>query len=195
MEYPIVEVFRSIQGEGYHTGTPCVFVRLAGCPLHCPFCDTDKKIRYSWSPTVLVKKIREFWAPVPLIVVTGGEPTQYSLFELSYELKSAFECSIHIETNGFNMEEVKSFDWVSLSPKRSLLLAPETVADEVKWLVPEWSLNDIQRMWELAPFHFVQPVNYRTKINRDNLKLCLQMMEEEPRLRLSLQLHKVIGVR
>ena len=70
----IAELFYSIQGEGTWTGTPAVFVRLAGCNLNCRFCDTDYALRAFASPGEIVTQVRELGGACPMVVLTGGEP-------------------------------------------------------------------------------------------------------------------------
>ena len=69
----INEIFYSLQGEGYFTGTPAIFVRFAGCNLRCPWCDTDVAKRFTVSRTDLLREIAGFKAKS--VILTGGEPT------------------------------------------------------------------------------------------------------------------------
>jgi len=199
MKYPVVEVFTSIQGEGRYTGYPANFIRLAGCPLNCEFCDTDKEQREELSTQEILERLNE---DVKITVLTGGEPTHQDIYDLVHVLSDCRNYEVHLETNGWNGWP-QGIDWVSLSPKR----IPYTPSgydpfehgapDEIKWLVPLWTHEEMRGY--LRSFkhvlHYVQPVNYRNRINRKNLELCKQMVRRDPRLKLSLQLHKVIHVR
>jgi len=191
MKYPIVEVFTSIQGEGLYTGAPANFIRLAGCNLACDFCDTDKVAKEELSPKEIVAKLN---ALVEIVIITGGEPTIHDLDELIKALRNERRYRIHLETNGTN-DLLYNFDWVSVSPKQSGKLRWLSF-DEAKWLIPEWSYEEI--MFDIAEHHFLQPVNYEKVLNSKNVQECLWLLTNKfpPKpLRLSIQLHKVIGVK
>ena len=192
MKYPIVEVFSSIQGEGLYTGAPANFIRLAGCNLSCAFCDTDKLAREELSTKEILEKLNP---DIKIVVLTGGEPTTHKLAELISALRHGYR--IHLETNGTNVIP-SGIDWVSVSPKRT----PENRAtiypyayNEAKWLIPEWSYEEI--IWDISERHYLQPVNFEKTLNMHNVKRCIWLLQNKPRsdLRLSIQLHKVIGVR
>ena len=191
MKYPIAEIFRSIQGEGHFAGTPCTFIRLAGCPLSCSFCDTDKTQKYYLEGVDILKKVIEL--DRDMVVLTGGEPTMYDLRSLVTTLHDSIR-HVHLETNGWQRAPA-DVSWVSLSPKPGCIPNVGRPANEVKWLVPLWSLRDIQRLRGLGCEHFVQPVNSRTKLNKKSVQKCLEYIEKDPTLHLSIQLHKVIGVK
>lgn len=201
VELGLVEVFRSIQGEGYWTGTPAVFARFAGCNLACTWCDTKHAARMRMTPTRLAQYVADLRRKIGYIVLTGGEPTLLdpSLFRLIIQkLRHANPgCRIGVETNGFCLESARYADWVTWSPK---LTGPqpkqrEIVAhlpDEIKVVVsPE--AGDIERSWgwvrAFIPQErmFVQPCSGR-------VAEVLDFLEEHPGWRLSLQTHKMIGV-
>lgn len=188
MKYPVVEVFSSIQGEGLYTGAPANFIRLAGCNLSCTFCDTDKEAKEELSPKELLDRLNP---DIQLVVITGGEPTIHALTELIKALHKGYR--IHLETNGTHTVP-SGIDWVSVSPKRDADLAPNHY-DEAKWLIPEWDYESIN--WDISEHHYLQPVNFKLELNAYNVKRCIWLLTNKPRsdLRLSIQLHKVIGVR
>lgn len=99
---PLLEVhsiFKTIQGEGPFSGTPCVFIRLAGCNLQCPNCDTDYTIhRTSLKPEVIVKIVQD-WQKKGLVVITGGEPFRQNLATL-LRLLVEENFYVQVETNG-----------------------------------------------------------------------------------------------
>jgi len=189
MKYPTVEVFTSIQGEGLYTGAPANFIRLAGCNLSCDFCDTDKEAREDLDPKEIIERLDH---AVQIVVITGGEPTTHDLAELIKALNGRHR--IHLETNGTG-DIPDGVNWVSVSPKPGTGLAPSTIFDEAKWLVPLWRYDEIN--WDIAHLHYLQPVNYEKTLNMSNVKRCIWLLQDKPRsdLRLSIQLHKVIGVR
>ena len=82
--YPIVEIFHSVQGEGYHTGTPSIFIRFGGCNLQCSWCDTDFS-KWDRISITEIMTILEQWT-TRRIIYTGGEPAMQKLRPLSNEL-------------------------------------------------------------------------------------------------------------
>ncbi len=123
----INEIFYSLQGEGFLAGVPSVFVRLAGCPLHCKWCDT----KYSWDETKAahysidkIVKTVDNW-PCRFVVITGGEPMinpdltlKHDLPELVHRLKNS-DKHITIETAGISFIPDLPCDLMSISPKLS----------------------------------------------------------------------------
>lgn len=125
----INEIFYSLQGEGFLAGTPSVFVRVAGCPLRCRWCDT----KYAWAEEAgrpysiaeIVEQVRRW--PCRFVVVTGGEPMISSdLPQLVRELKAAGK-HVTIETAGIAYIPDIACDLMSISPKLS-----NSVPDDVK---------------------------------------------------------------
>ena len=117
----INEIFYSLQGEGFLTGVPSVFVRLAGCPLRCRWCDTkyawDEKAGAQYSIEKIVQTVQQW--PSKFAVITGGEPMINSdLPQLARELK-AVEKHITIETAGIAYIPDMPCDLMSISPKLS----------------------------------------------------------------------------
>lgn len=121
------EIFYSLQGEGFLTGVPSVFVRLAGCPLRCRWCDT----KYAWDPKAgarynigeIVSRVQEW--PCRFVVITGGEPmvnpdmsARTELAELTGRLKAGGK-HITIETAGIGFIPDLTCDLMSISPKLS----------------------------------------------------------------------------
>lgn len=93
-------VFNTIQGEGPFTGHPAVFIRLAGCNLQCPACDTDYTTdRWTATPITLLEMVREMRSAPSLVVITGGEPFRQNIHKLVKHLLDA-GYTVQIETNG-----------------------------------------------------------------------------------------------
>ncbi len=199
MKYPVAEIFTSIQGEGFYTGQPANFIRLAGCNLQCEFCDTDHTVKEELEPPEITAR---FNPSVDFVILTGGEPLRFNLTDLLIHLSNK-DYFIAVETNGtINTVFKQYFHWISCSPKRTEFASNNPsyaldYADEVKWLVPMWEYEEIN--WGMSHNHFLQPINHKSGINNENLDRCLEMLYNHKHpsrsLRLSLQLHKVIGVR
>lgn len=138
MNYPINEMFQTLQGEGYFTGVPAIFIRLQGCPVGCSWCDT----KHTWEKNadrevdvqrILVKSQEsDTWSNATAeqllgviqrqgytarhIVITGGEPSIYDLNPLTTFLEnSGFSCQI--ETSGTHEVRCSPTTWVTVSPK------------------------------------------------------------------------------
>ncbi len=149
MLYPINEIFYSIQGEGFHAGKPAVFIRLAGCNLNCPWCDTDHSKKMEMTEVEIKEKAIEMSRSTSLVVITGGEPTFYDLRPLSLVLSEGIDskdieyfCEVQVETNGtgpyvnelLEAKERLHISWITLSPKHQH--RPEDIvfmkSDEIK---------------------------------------------------------------
>ena len=109
--YKINEIFYSLQGEGFHTGTPAVFVRFSGCNLRCAFCDTQHQGGTMMSSQEIVDEVNKY--PIaPLVVLTGGEPSLFIDEAFVAELKQNTKKKIAIETNG-TWPLPTNLDWVT----------------------------------------------------------------------------------
>jgi 7-carboxy-7-deazaguanine synthase len=140
MTYPVHEMFSTFQGEGVHMGKPAFFVRLYGCPVHCPWCDSAGTWHPNHKPPAGVRRMtaRQIWdeaekTRAQMLVVTGGEPAIHDLKELT---SGSVFMPTHLETSG--AFEIKGlFDWVTVSPKRWKLPIAQTVkrANEFKFII------------------------------------------------------------
>lgn len=141
---PVVETFHSLQGEGLHSGRSAFFLRLAGCAVGCPWCDTKP----SWPqdshprralPDLVAEATAAAGAGAAFVVITGGEPLQHDLGPLCAALASS-GLPLHLETSGAAPLRLSGrFAWITLSPKRhrppsAALLA---ACDELKLVVHE----------------------------------------------------------
>lgn len=114
IEYRIVEIFESLQGEGYNTGMPAIFIRFAGCNLNCSWCDTNFRHFKRFSLEQLLAMVGQYKSSN--IIITGGEPTMVrDLPILLSHLKQA-GYYIAIESNGLGKVD-PLIDYVALSPK------------------------------------------------------------------------------
>ena len=197
--YKVNEIFYSLQGEGFWTGTPMVFVRLSGCNLQCPFCDTDHAEFTAMSASTIVEVALEAGSGCRRICLTGGEPS----LQADDELISAFHAAgftVHMETNG-TRKVPAGIDWVTLSPKNQVpgLKGDGTVvlktADEVK-LVFAPGVDPAAWASFPATWHFLQPCDVSDPVrNREILRLTIEYIQLHPSWRLSLQTHKFLGIR
>jgi 7-carboxy-7-deazaguanine synthase len=201
----ISEIFSSIQGEGLRQGEPTIFVRFAGCNLKCSFCDT----RFAWrggrplSAARVVEKVRRIHERFPArwVCLTGGEPLLQDLKELVRLLKKE-KFKIQVETNATRYAPLP-FDWITISPKPrkyAFALEYKKLAREVKLVVTrDLRLKTIKRLRQAFPAKtplLLQPQSNR----RWSQKLALKFLDEclaagLENIRLSLQAHKILGLR
>ena len=107
------EIFYSLQGEGYWTGTPAVFVRLSGCNLRCSFCDTAHEAGEPLTEAAIVEAVAQY--PARHVVITGGEPS-LSLTASLVDALHTIGRFVAVETNG-TRPLPDNVDWITLSPK------------------------------------------------------------------------------
>ena len=211
MSYQVKEIFYTLQGEGSHAGRPAVFCRFAGCNLWsgreqdratavCRFCDTDfvgtdgtlgGKFK---NADALADQIQAQWPAGDrahrFVVMTGGEP----LLQVDGALIAALHArgfQIAVETNG-TMAAPPGIDWICVSPKAG---APwiQRAGHELKlvWPQPAFDLDEL----EAAAFthRYLQPMDNPER--QRNTQACIQLCLERPAWRLSLQTHKITGIR
>lgn len=222
MTLPINELFDTIQGEGFFTGTPATFVRLQGCAVGCPWCDT----KHTWETGVpleigfaevlakvgdgaLYARVDESTILDELdkrkpghVVITGGEPCQYDLMELTAGIMRLGK-TCQIETSGTQLVLAKDETWVTVSPKISMpgghkiVAGAVAMASEVKFPVGKQAdvdtlvafLREFRVDPTLTPV-WLQPLSTSDKAT----SLCVQVATEQG-WRVSLQVHKYAGLR
>ncbi len=190
--FGLTEIFYSVQGEGAWTGTPAVFVRLAGCNLACAFCDTDYALRFLAGADEVVRRVRAAGGDCPMVVITGGEPlAQTRTPELIAALR-ADNRRIHIESNGTIDVALPADVWLTVSPKERLHPVMAARANEAKLIVD----GRVPDEW-FSAFPATTPIALQPEGNKPaNIALALAAVKDRPaRFRLSLQTHKFIGVR
>lgn len=211
MAYSVKEIYLTLQGEGAHTGRTAVFCRFAGCNLWtgreadradavCQFCDTDfvgvdgpGGGRFE-RPADLAAAAAAQWPAGPggrrYVVCTGGEP----LLQLDAPLVEAFHAAgfeVGIETNG-TIPVPPGIDWVCLSPKAKAEPVVRT-GDELKLVFPQEGAPP-ERYADLAFRHrFLQPMDGPRR--DDNTRLAIDYCLAHPEWRLSLQTHKLTGLK
>lgn len=188
----LAEIFYSVQGEGTWTGTPAVFVRLAGCNLSCSFCDTDYALRFLASVGEVVARVRAAGGSCPMVILTGGEPLAQAETPALIDALRADGRRVHIESNGTMPTDLPADVWLTVSPKERLAPAMARRANEAKLIVD----GRVPTEW-LADFPPETPLFLQPEGNKpSNVALAVEAALREPRrLRLSLQTHKFIGVR
>lgn len=188
------EIFYSLQGEGHWTGTAATFVRLAGCNLRCPFCDTDHSAGRDMSEEEIVGAVAA--NPSSHVVITGGEPALQLTASLVGKLHRAGK-TVHIETNG-TLPLPAGIDWVTCSPKDAPVALNS--ADEVK-AVYESRPDMHSRLAAMesaieARHYYLQPCDTGDPaLNRRLTAEAVDYCKTHPRWRLSLQTHKLLGIR
>lgn len=199
----INEIFYSLQGEGAHTGVPAVFVRFSGCNLQCTFCDTSHAEGVEMTDSEIVAYVNTY--PAEWIILTGGEPSLWIDEDFIHTLHVGTGKKIAIETNG-TRPVPSTIDWVTFSPKIGMttpLSAAEAVslrlakADEVK-------VVDIGQ--DLEPYFHLPQVGSNTQMflqpcwvadptqARENEQRTVSRVLADPRWRLSLQIHRKLGI-
>lgn len=184
------EIFYSLQGEGYFTGTPAVFVRLSGCNLQCDFCDTDHGPYTEYTEEEIVGQVAGY--PAAHVVLTGGEPTLQLTALLVDRLHEAGKF-VQIETNGTRpLPEGCRVDWITCSPKdRPVVL---TGVDELKVVFRGQDMSVYEDM--PARVYSLQPCDMKDEaMNARYVCGAIDYIKRHPKWRLSLQTHKLLNIR
>ena len=200
----LVEMFQSWQGEGRWTGYPMAFIRITGCPVNCPFCDTD----YRKGTKYTLDEILEFCTKNNHVCVTGGEPLAHPRITSLLEGLTTVnpDSTIHIETSGcYRMPDIifreRQRFWLTVSPKGAWLGAEKECikgvvweADECKWIVPSTPGHIIEALHNPDRLNYLQPENDKYSIRFESLQLA-QAMSWNQGWPLSVQLHKILDWR
>ena len=218
MMYTVKEIFYTLQGEGANAGRPAVFCRFSGCNLWtgreedrhravCTFCDTDfvgvgpDGGKFS-AARALADRVASLWprepggepatGSRPLVVCTGGEP----LLQLDATLVEAFHArgfEVAVETNG-TQDPPPGLDHICVSPKAGAPLRL-TRGQELKLVYPQREPEAQPERFEELAFDqfFLQPMDGPDAAK--NTRLALEYCLAHPRWRLSVQTHKVLGIR
>lgn len=193
MNLNVNEIFHSLQGEGGRTGQASIFIRLAKCNLACSFCDTDFERGVKMTLHETSEEINKFnckW-----IIWTGGEPA----LQLTDEVVTFFKEKGYlqaIETNG-TKRIPKGIDYITCSPKQNFELVKELIpeVDELRFPIQKGdTLPDISILPKTNRY-FLSPIFDENNINQENVDYCISLIKENPTWALSLQTHKLIGIR
>ena len=206
MTYTVKEIYYTLQGEGANTGRPAVFLRFSGCNLWtgreedrataiCQFCDTDfvGGTKYA-NARELADEVATQWdgngTSRRFVVITGGEP----LLQLDPPLIDSLHAKgfeIAIETNG-TIEAPAGIDWICVSPKAGTVIKQRT-GNELKLVYPQAGLAPLALERLEFEHFFLQPMD-GPEIEH-NTERAARYCLEHPRWRLSLQTHKLLGIR
>lgn len=209
-------IFYTIQGEGPFAGDAAVFVRLAGCNLQCPLCDTDyTSDRRMVGPMGLVELVDAINAQATLVVITGGEPFRQNIAPATKALLEA-KYRVQIETNGTLYLEGFPYDEVTIvcSPKAGAINARlaermDGLKDAFKYVLrrAETGVDGLPTVALAHPAHpmlarppegftgrvFLQPCDEQSNlINSENLSACVDSVLTHG-YTLGIQIHKLIG--
>ena len=194
---PVMESFYTIQGEGYHSGTPAYFIRLGGCDVGCHWCDVKESwdaSQFDWNHINDIAKEAKV-SGAKLAVITGGEPLMYDLSGLTQLLQTS-GIQTNIETSGA-YKLSGAWNWVCFSPKKFKAPLQEFYdnADELKIVI--YNKSDLK--WaeghaaETNPksLLYLQPEWSKKK---EVTPLIVDYLKKYPKWKLSLQTHKYIHV-
>ena len=195
-KYPIVEIFHSVQGEGFHAGIPHVFIRFGNCNLRCEWCDTDFLTYEEMELEDIVEKVLSYGCN--RVIFTGGEPAMKDLRTIGKILKS-HNISLSIETNGTIVVD-SIIDWICVSPKDQIypnVSIKQTRGDELKVVYCGQDLSMYDGLRAGFSHHFVQPCyidGESVEENGRSFQAVEKIVKENNGWRLSLQTHKWMGV-
>ncbi len=194
---PVMEMFYSVQGEGYNTGKPAAFLRIGGCDVGCHWCDVKEAWDASMHPLTRVEDIVQYVASFPAraVVVTGGEPLNYNLDALCFALRNK-GVKIYIETCGAYALSGR-YDWICLSPKRNQPPRPDMLhmADELKVIIHEaadleWAAENALMVKEKCLL-YLQPEWSKYRMI---LPIIVDYVKKQSRWMISLQSHKFMNI-
>ena len=219
-ELNVHSIFKSIQGEGPFVGEPAVFLRLHGCNLQCPLCDTDYTSKKELLPVdVLLERIRELSSPNKLVVITGGEPFLQNITPLAIALRGN-DFTVQVETNGTLF--LRGFPYTDVcvvcSPKTSEInLRVLDLVDAFKYVIEDGSVDEMTGLptrvlgkdlpapiagplYPMKGAVYIQPLDISQGLlpsigaikNNDNLQKAIEICEKFG-YTLGIQLHKIIG--
>jgi len=193
MNLKVKDIFYSLQGEGGRQGAASIFIRLSGCNLQCAYCDTDFEGGEKLSLGQILLIIRQF--PCQWIVWTGGEPT----LQLTDKCLQFFKLAGYfqaIESNG-SKPLSKLLNYTVVSPKSSLneIVENNPQVDEIRYPVKEGDVIPPIETFPDAMFYFLSPIlTENPEETKANINYCVEQVKLNPQWRLSLQVHKWIGI-
>ena len=217
MKYPLAERFKAPQGEGDYAGTPMAFMRFVGCSVGqgvCTHCDTEfDRVRPDLGGGVYeLAELLEWVGDYRHVCLTGGEPLDRDLQEIIAACGEK-DIVVHVETSGTKIPkwllEWHTADtmpwnlWICVSPKPGYVSEMIIIASELKVIIgglgdgPGWPTVEEAVTWErLCDVSvYIQPRNFTKTVDLQALDAALKLLDANPTLKLSVQLHKFIGTR
>lgn len=207
MRYRFATLYRTIQGEGYWSGTPVVLVRLQGCHVGCPWCDT----RETWDPAgghsrtaeSIAQEARRIAPAVRVALLTGGEPLEQDVSDLIGRLHGV-HFAVHVETSGTAPLPASGPppDWLTVSPKIGMPGGKDVRddvllrADEIKMVVGKRKdIDTLQMLLACIPIRSGRPVVSLQPLSESAkaTELCVNAAMEHG-WRVSLQTHKILAI-
>lgn len=193
MNLNVNEIFYSLQGEGGRTGQASIFIRLAKCNLACSFCDTDFERGVKMTLDEVYNEIKQY--SCKWIIWTGGEPAlQLTDQIVAYFKEKGFKQAI--ETNG-TKKLPKGLDYITCSPKQNFEKVRELIpeVDELRFPIQKGDpLPDISVLPK-TNHYLLSPIFDDLEVIQENVDYCISLIKETPLWALSLQTHKLIGIR
>ena len=194
---PVMEQFYTIQGEGNNTGKAAYFIRIGGCDVGCHWCD----VKESWDANIhpltqldqLIQEVHSYSAKS--VVITGGEPLQCNLIELTKLLKNE-GIETFIETSGA-YPLTGTWDWICLSPKKTMPPKDEIykIANELKIIVYnkhdfEWAKQEAEKVNKNCLLYLQPEWSKRNEM----MPLIVDFVKVNTNWRVSLQTHKYMNI-
>ncbi|MDH2997645.1 radical SAM protein [Pasteurellaceae bacterium LFhippo2] len=199
-EYRIVEIFETLQGEGFNTGMPSIFIRFGKCNLACPWCDTNYNQFETKTLGEIMQIVRGFTARN--IIITGGEPTIQPNLERLLDVLKAEGYFIAVETNGLKPVPLQ-IDYIATSPKRlyqkNYLKHHIPFANEVRIVVDGDVFEFCEQIEQTikADCYYLSPCEQNGEMNMLETITQLGVLNQrvnKPRWQLSIQTHKIAGI-
>lgn len=193
MNLTVNEIFYSLQGEGGRSGEPSLFIRLSKCNLACSFCDTD----FAFGKRMTLDEIHDEISPYPCrwIIWTGGEPT----LQLREEIVAYFKERGYrqaIETNGTRRVPA-GIDYITCSPKQQFEKIRELIPEVDELRFPMAKGDPLPDIFILprSKRYLLSPIFDGMNVVQENVDYCVELIKQHPQWGLSLQMHKLIGIR
>ena len=197
VNYNIVEIFHSVQGEGYRSGIPHVFIRFGNCNLRCEWCDTNFDDYEKMNVSDILGVVQEY--PCKNVIFTGGEPMMNDLWPLARVMKQR-GYHLSVESNGTIAVPDGLLDWICISPKDQMypqVSVKQRTGNELKCVYVGQSLSMYDGLKEGFEHLFLQPCydeNDTVERNGRTFALTEDVVKRNPEWRLSLQTHKWMGI-
>ena len=193
---PVMEMFYSLQGEGYYSGSPAFFIRIGGCDVGCGWCDVKESWDHDNHNILKISKIIDnIDKKTKIVVITGGEPLMWDMTEITKKLKEK-NLKRHLETSG-TYDISGDWDWICLSPKKRKLPRKHLyqIANELKIIIYNnhdlvFAVEESKKVSSKCKL-FLQPE--WGKFDKINGKV-VDFVKNNPRWTLSLQTHKFLGI-